>query len=107
MLGITGKFDLTSCRSSYISHCNGILMKSLLLCRSCVRRFLMDQRRQYSDGPRDYGAAVAALNTLQSNASMLEAIKKLGPGSNKQALPEMREWVRRIGYEVCVNPILL
>ena len=55
------------------------------------------------NGPRDYNAAVAALNTLQSNFSAVEAIKKLGPGWNKQALPEMREWVRRIGYEVCVE----
>lgn len=53
-------------------------------------------------GPRDYNAAVAALNTLQSNFSAVEAIKKLGPGWNKQALPEMREYARRIGYEVCV-----
>lgn len=54
------------------------------------------------NGPRDYQAAVTALNTLQSNFSIVEAIKKLGPGWNQQALPEMREWVRRIGYEVCV-----
>jgi len=47
---------------------------------------------------------VAALNTLQSNFSIVEAIKKLGPGWNKQAIPEMTEWVRRIGYKVCVAP---
>ena len=55
------------------------------------------------NGPRDYNAAVAALNTLQSNFSIVEAIKKKGPGWNKQALPEMRDWVCRIGYEVCVR----
>jgi hypothetical protein len=54
---------------------------------------------------RDYGAAVAALNTLQSNFSVIEAFKKLGPGRNHEALPEMREWLRRIGYEVCVCPL--
>ncbi|KAK4574368.1 hypothetical protein LTR86_002130 [Recurvomyces mirabilis] len=49
--------------------------------------------------PRDYNAAVQALNSLQSNFSAVEAIRKQGPGWNKRALPEMREWVRRIGYE--------
>lgn len=55
------------------------------------------------NGSRDYNAAVAALNSLQSNFSIVEAIKKRGPGWNKQALPEMRGWVQRIGYEVCVK----
>ncbi|KAK5109702.1 hypothetical protein LTR62_006825 [Meristemomyces frigidus] len=48
---------------------------------------------------RDYNAAVQALNSLQSNFSAVEAIRKQGPGWNKRALPEMREWVRRIGYQ--------
>jgi folylpolyglutamate synthase len=50
---------------------------------------------------RDYAAAVQALNSLQSNFSAVEAIRKQGPGWNNRALPEMRDWVRRIGYEVC------
>lgn len=60
--------------------------------------------RQYAthNGRRDYNAAVAALNTLQSNFSAVEAIRKAGPGWNKRAIPEMIEWVHRIGYEVCV-----
>lgn len=59
----------------------------------------------YSTGAvsRDYNAAVTALNTLQSNFSVVEAIKKLGPGWNKHALPEMIDYARRIGYEVCVG----
>lgn len=57
------------------------------------------QQRDYSSG-RDYNAAVAALNGLQSNFSAVEAIRKLGPGSNKRSLPDMINWVRRIGYEV-------
>jgi len=47
-------------------------------------------------------AAVAALNTLQSNFSIVDAIRKSGRGMNKQAIPEMIEWCRKIGYEVCV-----
>jgi folylpolyglutamate synthase len=48
---------------------------------------------------RDYGAAVAALNTLQSNFSIVDAIRKSGKGMNKQAIPEMIEWCHKIGYE--------
>ncbi|ORY00443.1 Mur ligase [Clohesyomyces aquaticus] len=48
---------------------------------------------------RDYAAAVAALNTLQSNFSIVDAIRKSGKGMNKQAIPEMIEWCRRIGYQ--------
>ncbi|GAB7355800.1 hypothetical protein MBLNU459_g6477t1 [Dothideomycetes sp. NU459] len=47
----------------------------------------------------DYNAAVAALNTLQSNFSVVDAIRKSGRGMNKNAIPEMIEWVRRLGYE--------
>jgi hypothetical protein len=46
-------------------------------------------------------AAVAALNTLQSNFSIVDAIRKSGRGMNKQAIPEMIEWCRKTGYEVC------
>ncbi|RMX93683.1 hypothetical protein D0868_12711 [Hortaea werneckii] len=48
---------------------------------------------------RDYNGAVQALNSLQSNFSIVEAIRKQGPGWNKLAIPEMISWVRRIGYE--------
>ncbi|KAF2202506.1 FolC bifunctional protein [Delitschia confertaspora ATCC 74209] len=48
---------------------------------------------------RDYAAAVAALNTCQSNFSIVDAIRKSGKGMNKQAIPEMIEWCRKVGYE--------
>ena len=44
--------------------------------------------------------AVAALNTLQSNHSIVDAIRKSGRGMNKQAIPEMIDWCQRAGYEV-------
>lgn len=49
-------------------------------------------------------AAVNALNTLQSNFAILDAIRKSGKARNKDAIPEMRDWCRKIGYEVCVVP---
>ncbi|KAL8792624.1 MAG: hypothetical protein Q9195_004752 [Heterodermia aff. obscurata] len=48
---------------------------------------------------RSYGEAVAALNTLQSNFSIVDAIRKSGRGMNKQAIPEMIDWCQRTGYE--------
>lgn len=56
---------------------------------------------------RDYNEAVQALNSLQSNFSIVEAIRKMGPGWNKLAIPEMTGWLRRIGYEVCVAAALV
>lgn len=72
--------------------------------QACMRRLESQSRHcATARAPRDYNAAVAALNTLQSNFSIVGAIKKQGPGWNKRAIPEMQEWVRRIGYEVCVE----
>ena len=50
---------------------------------------------------RSYADAVAALNTLQSNFAVVNAIRKSGRGMNQQAIPEMIDWCRKIGYEVC------
>jgi hypothetical protein len=44
--------------------------------------------------------AVTALNTLQSNFAIVDAIRKSGRGMNQQAIPEMIDWCRKIGYEV-------
>ncbi|KAI4159953.1 MAG: hypothetical protein LQ342_006169 [Letrouitia transgressa] len=43
--------------------------------------------------------AVAALNTLQTNFSVIDAIRRSGKSMNKQAIPEMIEWCRKTGYE--------
>ncbi|TGZ82190.1 putative tetrahydrofolylpolyglutamate synthase [Ascodesmis nigricans] len=47
---------------------------------------------------RSYNDAVRALNSLQSNFAILTAIKASRMDMNAQAIPEMIEWVRRIGY---------
>ena len=44
---------------------------------------------------------MAALNTLQSNFAIVNAIRTSGGSLNQQALPEMVEWCRRAGYKVC------
>ncbi|KAI9816056.1 MAG: Folylpolyglutamate synthetase [Pycnora praestabilis] len=48
---------------------------------------------------RNYNDAIAALNSLQSNFSVVDAIRKSGRGMNKEAIPEMIEWCRRTQYE--------
>ncbi len=50
---------------------------------------------------RSYADAVMALNTLQSNFAIVDAIRKSGKKMNEQAIPEMIEWARKIGYQVC------
>lgn len=47
---------------------------------------------------RDYGAAVQALNSLQSNFATVDAIRKSGKVLNENSIPEMIEFCRRVGY---------
>jgi folylpolyglutamate synthase len=37
---------------------------------------------------------------LQTNAATLDALRKAGPRMNDKSLPEMRDYLRRIGYKV-------
>jgi len=52
-----------------------------------------------------YQDAIAALNNLQSNFSVVDAIRKSGKGMNQQAIPEMIEWCQKLGYEVCASAL--
>lgn len=52
-----------------------------------------------------YQDAIAALNTLQSNFSVVDAIRKSGKAMNQQAIPEMIEWCQKLGYEVCASAL--
>jgi hypothetical protein len=49
---------------------------------------------------RSYKDAIDLLNTLQSNAATLEAVKASGGQTNDLAIPEMIEYLERIGYKV-------
>jgi hypothetical protein len=54
---------------------------------------------------RSYKDAIDLLNTLQSNAATLEAVKASGGRSNPLAIPEMVDYLERIGYKVRCQPI--
>lgn len=47
---------------------------------------------------RNYAAAINALNSLQSNAATIEAIRKSGKTVNELNEPEMTEYLARIGH---------
>ncbi|GAA5975418.1 hypothetical protein JCM5350_006473 [Sporobolomyces pararoseus] len=48
--------------------------------------------------PRSYSAAIDALNSLQSNAAVIEAIRKAGPPNGEAQMKEGVEYLKRIGY---------
>jgi len=50
---------------------------------------------------RLYRDAIEHLNTLQSNAATLDAVRASGLRKPENALPEMVEYLGRIGYTVC------
>lgn len=51
-----------------------------------------------------YQDAINSLNTLQSNAATLAAVRATGILLNENAIAEMNEFVTRIGFTVCVTP---
>ncbi|WWD17944.1 hypothetical protein CI109_102389 [Kwoniella shandongensis] len=48
---------------------------------------------------KTYAEAISLLNTCQSNAATIEAIRKSGGRMNEFAIPEMHDYLRRIGYQ--------
>ncbi|KAI9345695.1 Mur ligase [Obelidium mucronatum] len=57
-------------------------------------------RRMSTATTRTYEECVHLLNTTQTNAAVLEALRKSGNSLNKQSLPEVTGYVNRIGYKV-------
>ena len=49
---------------------------------------------------RTYQDAVEHLNSLQSNAATLEAVRASGGRASEFAIPEMIEYLERVGYTV-------
>jgi hypothetical protein len=52
---------------------------------------------------RSYRDAIDHLNSLQSNAATLEAVRASGGRLSKFAIPEMLEYLERIGYAVSLR----
>ncbi|QSS52457.1 folylpolyglutamate synthase [Histoplasma capsulatum var. duboisii H88] len=55
--------------------------------------------RRFVRMARNYEDAIAALNSLQSNFAIVNAIRQAGPNMNLRAIPEMIEWCQKIGYQ--------
>jgi predicted XRE-type DNA-binding protein len=49
---------------------------------------------------RTYTDAITRLNTLQSNVATLDALRASGGRMSEFAIPEMLEYLARIGYQV-------
>jgi len=56
--------------------------------------------RRYMTSIRTYRDAIDNLNSLQSNVATLEAVRASGGRSSEFAIPEMLEYLERIGYSV-------
>ncbi|KAM3589014.1 Folylpolyglutamate synthetase [Umbelopsis sp. WA50703] len=63
--------------------------------------FRFQPRRHLSTSimPFTYEEAVGKIIGLQTNAATLDALRKAGPRMNDKSLPEMRDYLRRIGYK--------
>ncbi|KAB8239712.1 tetrahydrofolate synthase [Aspergillus alliaceus] len=64
---------------------------------SLIRRFSSHPTRM----SRNYEAAIAALNSLQTNFAVVQQLRESGDRRqmNLRSLPETVEWLRRIGYQ--------
>lgn len=49
----------------------------------------------------EYADAVGKLNSLQSNAAIIESVRKSRGALNMRSIPEMHEFLERLGYKVC------
>lgn len=66
-----------------------------------LQRYQISRMSTSSNMARTYSDAIASLNSLQTNFAIVDAIRKSGRKMNEQAIPEMVEWCRKIGYQVC------
>jgi hypothetical protein len=64
----------------------------------CSESTISISQRPASNKSQD---AVASLNTLQSNFAVVVAIRESRQKMNEQAIPEMIEWLKKVGYQVC------
>jgi hypothetical protein len=87
-------------RSSCVRRMRSCLELSIRIAnRSFNPKFISIVNRRAMSG-RSYKDAIDLLNTLQSNAATLEAVKASGGQTSDLAIPEMIEYLERIGYKV-------
>jgi hypothetical protein len=72
------------------------------LMQAHIIRQLSTRLRQRRMSSRSYSDAVNRLNTLQTNAAALDAVRASGGRSSALAIPEMLEYLGGIGYTVCL-----
>lgn len=61
--------------------------------------FPTTSRRMSSKSSRSYTDAIALLNTLASNRTVISSISDSSRDMNLDAIPEMLDWTRKAGYE--------
>lgn len=49
---------------------------------------------------RDYTAAVTLLNSVASNHATRDSLAAAGEDMNARSMPEMKDWLKKIGHEV-------
>lgn len=64
--------------------------------QASIRRFSISSTLY--DKNQDYASSIKDLNSLQSNASTIKALRDSG-AMNKNAIPEMRQWLERAGVK--------
>lgn len=65
-----------------------------------LKLFRFHGRRMSTAPTPTYRDAIDALNSLQTNAAVLEAVRAAGSKLNPNAIPEMIDYLRRVGLEV-------
>lgn len=68
-------------------------------CFAIYRRAKAEQRMYSECGSRGYQEAIAALNSLQSNASVLATIQAAGPQPSERVFGQTTYYLRRLGYK--------
>ena len=76
------------------------MRRASLIFRTRLPRLFVLPLTQCAMSTRSYRDAVDCLNSLQSNAAALEAVRASGGRLSEFAIPEMVEYLERIGYKV-------
>lgn len=84
----------------HMSALRSFLHQRRLVSINIHRTYIFHPSRHMSGATRVYKDAIERLNSLQSNAATLEAVHASGGRLSDFAIPEMIEYLERIGYTV-------